>query len=65
MGWAGVEVDGPHGGPRNPTGGDEQPESFEAFPDLHFDRCSANQQRRTTYWFRQRQFCPTEIMPGF
>jgi len=23
-GWAGVQVDGPHGGPRNPTGADEQ-----------------------------------------
>lgn len=49
----------------HPTGGDEQPESFESFPDLHFDRCSANQQRLTTYWFRNVQFCPTELMPGF
>lgn len=49
----------------HPTGGDEQPESFEPFPDLHFDRSSAAQQRLTTYWFRNVQFCPTEIMPGF
>jgi hypothetical protein len=49
----------------HPTGGDEQPESFEAFPDLHFDRSSGNQQRLTTYWFRNVQFCPTELMPGF
>jgi len=49
----------------HPTGGDEQPESFESFPDLHFDRSSATQQRLTTYWYRNIQFCPTEIMPGF
>jgi hypothetical protein len=49
----------------HPTGGDEQPESFEPFPDLHFDRSSAAQQRLTTYWYRNVQFCPTELMPGF
>jgi len=49
----------------HPTGGDEQPESFESFPDLHFDRSSAAQQRLTTYWYRNIQFCPTELMPGF
>ncbi|MCK5173535.1 MAG: hypothetical protein KAR47_09090 [Planctomycetes bacterium] len=49
----------------HPTGGDEQPESFEPFPDLHFDRSSATQQRLTSYWFRNVQFCPTELMPGF
>ena len=49
----------------HPTGGDEQPESFESFPDLHFDRCSGTQQRLTSYWFRNIQFCPTELMPGF
>lgn len=49
----------------HPTGGDEQPESFEPFPDLHFDRSSATQQRTTSYWFRNVQFCPTQIMPGF
>ena len=49
----------------HPTGGDEQPESFESFPDLHFDRSSANQQRITSYWYRNVQFCPPELMPGF
>ena len=49
----------------HPTGGDEQPESFEPFPDLHFDRSSGTQQRLTSYWFRNIQFCPTELMPGF
>lgn len=58
--WTWLAGNYPH-----PTGGDEQPESFEPFPDLHFDRSSANQQRLTTYWFRNIQFCPTELMPGF
>jgi len=49
----------------HPTAADEQPESFEAFPDLHFDRVSANRQRYTAYWYRNTQFCPVEIMPGF
>ncbi len=49
----------------HPTGGDEQPESFHPFPDLHFDRSSGTQQRLTSYWFRNIQFCPTELMPGF
>ena len=49
----------------HPTGGDEQPESFEPFPDLHFDRSSGTQQRLTSYWFRNIQFCPPELMPGF
>lgn len=49
----------------HPTAGDEQPESFNSFPDLHFDRCSATHQRYTAYWFRNTQFCPVEIMPGF
>ncbi|MBW2037871.1 MAG: hypothetical protein JRI41_10415, partial [Deltaproteobacteria bacterium] len=58
--WTWLAGNYPH-----PTGGDEQPESFEPFPDLHFDRSSATQQRLTTYWYRNIQFCPTEIMPGF
>ncbi len=49
----------------HPTGTDEQPESFVNFPDLHFDRVSANRQRYTAYWYRNYEFCPTEIMPGF
>jgi hypothetical protein len=58
--WTWLAGNYPH-----PTGGDEQPESFESFPDLHFDRSSANQQRITSYWYRNVQFCPTELMPGF
>ncbi len=49
----------------HPTGTDEQPESFVNFPDLHFDRVSADRQRYTAYWYRNLEFCPTEIMPGF
>ena len=49
----------------HPTSTDEQPESFAPFPDLHFDRVSANRQRYTTYRYRDYEFCPTEIMPGF
>ena len=49
----------------HPTAGDEQPESFDPFPDLHFDRSSATHQRFTAYWFRNTQFCPVEILPGF
>jgi hypothetical protein len=49
----------------HPTGTDEQPESFVNFPDLHFDRVSANRQRYTSFWYRNYEFCPSEIMPGF
>lgn len=49
----------------HPTDADEQPESFTPFPDLHFDRVSANRQRYTAWRYRNRQFCPVEIMPGF
>ena len=49
----------------HPTAADEQPESFVPFPDLHFDRVSANRQRYTAWRYRMHEFCPTEIMPGF
>lgn len=49
----------------HPTGTDEQPESFVPFPDLHFDRVSANRQRYTAYWYRNYEFCPAELLPGF
>jgi len=49
----------------HPTAADEQPESFRPFPDLHFDRCSANRQRYTAWWYRNREFCPVQLMPGF
>lgn len=58
--WTWLAGNYPH-----PTAGDEQPESFQPFPDLHFDRSSATHQRYTAYWFRNTQFCPVEIMPGF
>lgn len=49
----------------HPTGGDEQPESFRPFPDLHFDRVSANRQRFINYWYRNYEFAPDEILPGY
>lgn len=58
--WSWLAGSYPH-----PTYSDEQPESFVPFPDLHFDRVSANRQRFTAYRFRNRDFAPSEIMPGF
>jgi len=49
----------------HPTSTDEQPESFTPFPDLHLDRVSANRQRFTAWWYRNHEFCPSELMPGF
>jgi hypothetical protein len=49
----------------HPTSNDEQPESFTPFPDLHFDRVSADRERYTAYRYRNYEFCPTEIMPGY
>lgn len=49
----------------HPTGNDEQPESFRAFPDLHTDRVSANHERWAAWWYRTQNFCPTELAPGF
>lgn len=49
----------------HPTGGDEQPESFRPFPDLHFDRVSGNRQRYINYWYRNYEFAPDEILPGY
>ncbi|MBX5478717.1 MAG: hypothetical protein IRZ19_06525 [Pyrinomonas methylaliphatogenes] len=49
----------------HPTGNDEQPESFTPFPDLHFDRVSANRQRYVAYWYRNFMFAPTEVLPGY
>lgn len=58
--WIWVSGSYPH-----PSGTDEQPESFNPFPDLHFDRASANRQRYTAYRYRIHDYCPTDIMPGF
>ena len=49
----------------HPLNSDEQPQSFKAFPDLHWDRVSADRQRRTAWWYRNHCFTPSEIMPGY
>lgn len=58
--WSWLAGSYPH-----PTWSDEQPESFVPFPDLHFDRVSANRQRFTAYRYRIHDFAPSEIVPGF
>lgn len=49
----------------HPLNSDEQPQSFRAFPDLHWDRVSADRQRHTAFWYRTECFVPPEIMPGY
>jgi hypothetical protein len=49
----------------HPTGTDEQPESFKPYPDLHFDRVSADRTRFVNYWYRNYQFAPSEVIPGY
>lgn len=49
----------------HPTTNDEQPGSFENFPDLHFSRVSGNRQRWATWYYRMEQFTPWEIVPGY
>jgi len=49
----------------HPMMSDEQPGSYENFPDLHFDRVSANRQRYAAWHFRMVHFCPIELLPGF
>lgn len=58
--WTWLAGNYPH-----PTGTDEQPESFVPYPDLHFDRVSADRMRFTNYWYRNYQFAPESIMPGY
>jgi hypothetical protein len=58
--WSWLAGSYPH-----PTGNDEQPESFKPFPDLHFDRVSADRTRFVNYWYRNYQFAPTEVVPGY
>jgi hypothetical protein len=58
--WSWLAGSYPH-----PTGGDEQPESFLPFPDLHFDRVSADRMRFVNYWYRNYQFAPAELVPGY
>ncbi len=49
----------------HPLFSDEQPISFESFPDLHWSRSSADRQRYAAWYFRNVQFCPIELMPGY
>lgn len=49
----------------HPTSTDEQPESFVSFPDLHLDRVSADRERYTAWRYRNYEFAPSEIVPGF
>lgn len=58
--WSWLAGSYPH-----PTGNDEQPESFNPYPDLHFDRVSADRARFVNYWYRNYQFAPEEIIPGY
>lgn len=58
--WSWLAGSYPH-----PTGNDEQPESFKPFPDLHFDRVSADRARFVNYWYRNYQFAPQEVIPGY
>jgi hypothetical protein len=58
--WSWLAGSYPH-----PTSTDEQPESFVSFPDLKLDRVSADRERYTAYWYRNYEFAPSEIVPGF
>ena len=58
--WSWLAGSYPH-----PTGNDEQAESFQPFPDLHFDRVSADRERFVNYWYRNYQFAPEELIPGY
>ncbi len=58
--WSWLAGSYPH-----PTSTDEQPESFVPFPDLHFDRVSADRERYTAYRYKNYEFAPSEIVPGY
>jgi hypothetical protein len=49
--WSWLAGSYPH-----PTFNDEQPESFAPYPDLHFDRVSADRERYTAYRYRKYEF---------
>ncbi len=49
----------------HPTTSDEQPGSFENFPDLHFSRVSGDRQRWATWYYHMEQFTPWELVPGY
>ena len=58
--WSWLAGSYPH-----PTFNDEQPESFTPYPDLHFDRVSADRERYTAYRYRNYEFAPSELVPGY
>lgn len=58
--WSWLAGSYPH-----PTGTDEQPESFVPYLDLHFDRVFADRMRFVNYWYRNFEFAPEEIIPGY
>jgi hypothetical protein len=58
--WSWLAGNYPH-----PTGNDEQAESFLPYPDLHFDRVSADRMRFVNYWYRNYEFAPHEVVPGY
>ena len=58
--WSWLAGSYPH-----PTSDDEQPESFTPYPDLHFDRVSADRERYTAYRYRNYDFAPSELVPGY
>src|SRR5262249_12389373 len=58
--WSWLAGNYPH-----PPFNDEQPESFVPFPDLHFDRVSADRERYTAFRYRNYEFAPSELVPGF
>jgi len=49
----------------HPTFNDEQPESFVPFPGLHFSRASADRERYTAYLYKNYEFAPSELVPGY
>jgi hypothetical protein len=49
----------------HPLMSDEQPGSFNAYPDLSTDRVTAGRQRWVAWRLMTRDFTPVEIMPGF
>lgn len=58
--WSWLAGSYPH-----PTFHDEQPESFMPYPDLHWSRVSADRERYTAYRYRNYEFAPSEIVPGY
>ena len=49
-----------------PLMSDEQPGSWMFYEaDLHTDRLSANEERVVAWNYRNLEFCPAEVLPGF